>query len=118
MDNKPNHSAPGAGGHSNAPQNNVIMAVLVYLGILIVVPFLTDAKEDPFVKFHIKQGLTLLILDVVVWFFAFIPFIGWMFGWILWLVVFIFMIIGIMNAVQGQEKELPVIGGYAKSFNF
>ena len=46
-------------------EKNTLMAVLAYLGILILVPFLTDAKKDPFVKFHLKQGVALIIVEVV-----------------------------------------------------
>jgi uncharacterized membrane protein len=94
------------------------MAVLAYLGILIIVPFLTDAKNDPFVKYHLKQGLVLIIFEVITWFVEVIPFIGYMIGWLLWLATLVLIIIGIMNAAQNKEQELPVIGQYAKNFNF
>ena len=90
-------------------QKNIGMAVLCYLGILVLVPLLTEAKNDPFVKFHIKQGLVLLILDVIASIVAWIPFIGW----ILWLLIFILWIIGIVNAAGGKQTPLPVIGQYA-----
>ena len=95
-----------------------IMAVFAYLGILIIIPFLTEAKNDPFVKYHTKQGLTLVILEVISWFVGVIPFIGWMVGWILWLVTIVLANIGIINVMNGQEKELPLIGHYAKNFSF
>lgn len=109
--NKPNQPVSGA-------QNNVIMAVLAYLGILIIVPFLTDAKNDPFVKFHLKQGLVLLIFEVITWFIDSIPMLGYLVGWILGLATLVLVIIGIVNAVQNKEQELPVIGQYAKNFKF
>jgi len=98
------------------------MAVFAYLWILIIIPFLTEAKNDPFVKFHLRQGLALIIFDVVGWvagmFLWIIPVIGWLIMWVWWLASLVFVIIGIMNALNGQEKELPVIGQYAKHFNF
>jgi uncharacterized membrane protein len=112
MENKPNQT------QQPAQQNNTIMAVLAYLGILIIVPFLTAAKNDPFVKYHLKQGLALIIFEVVTWFVEVIPFIGYLVGWIFWLASLVFIIIGIMNAAQNKEQELPVIGQYAKNFNF
>ncbi len=81
-------------------------------------PFLTDAKSDPFVKFHIKQGLVLIIFEIITWFIEIIPVIGYLIGWIFWLVTIIFIIVGVMNASQKKEQELPLIGGYAKNFNF
>jgi len=94
-------------------QKNVGMAVLCYLGILVLVPLLTDAKNDPFVKFHIKQGLVLLIVDIIASFIFWIPFIGW----ILWLGIVILFIMGIVNAAGGKEKELPLIGSFGSKIN-
>jgi hypothetical protein len=36
-------------------QDNKIMAILAYLGLLFLVPFLA-AKESPFARFHTNQG--------------------------------------------------------------
>jgi len=98
------------------------MAVFAYLWVLILIPFLTDAKNDPFVKFHLRQGLALIIFDVVAWFIVMLigwfPIIGWLITWILWLASLVFVIIGIVNVVNGNEKELPLIGQYAKHFSF
>jgi uncharacterized membrane protein len=99
-------------------EKNTLMAVLAYLGILILVPFLTDAKKDPFVKFHLKQGVALIIVEVVGGFIGAIPILGWLIGWIIWLAILVLAIIGIMNASSGKEKELPFVGGFAKNLNF
>lgn len=106
-------SAPSSGGG----QKNVGMAVLCYLGILVLIPLLTDAKNDSFVKFHIKQGLTLLIFDIIISVVMVIPFIGWIVGAVGWIFVVILFIMGIINAVGGVEKPLPIIGQYAEKFN-
>ena len=98
------------------------LAVLAYLWILIVVPFLTDAKNDPFVKFHLKQGLAILVFEAITWFasiiLGFVPIIGSLVVLALWLVSLVFTVMGIANVLAGNEKELPLIGEYAKRFNF
>jgi len=94
---------------------NAAMAVLSYLGPLIIVSYIV-ANKDPFVKFHIKQGLVLLVIEVAIWI------IGshiWMLWPLLYLVnigVLILAIIGIINAVQSREKLLPLVGKYASYF--
>ncbi|MEO8065573.1 MAG: hypothetical protein ABI643_01810 [Candidatus Doudnabacteria bacterium] len=93
------------------------MAVLAYLYILVIIPLISDAKNDPFVKFHAKQGLVLLICEIVasfIWTFHVI----WIFGSLLQLFFLILIIMGIMNAVNGKTQELPVIGQFASKFNF
>ncbi len=101
----------------NAPQKNTLMGILAYLGILIIIPFLV-AKNDSFVKFHIKQGLLLIIVEIAVWVLGNFM---WQLGMLLNLVnlaTLVLAIIGIVNVVQGKEKELPLIGSLAKNFNF
>jgi uncharacterized membrane protein len=118
-----NHNHVGA-EHQTAAKvgNNNVMAIFAYLWILIIIPFLTEAKNDPFVKYHIKQGLALIIFDVIGWvanwFLIFIPFIGWLIMMLWWLTSIVLTILGIVNVLNGQEKELPLVGQYGKNFNF
>ena len=120
-----NHNDGAQHAHAGAvveKEKGNIMAVFAYLSILIVIPFLTEAKNDPFVKYHIKQGLTLIIYEVagwiLNWFLVFIPFIGWFIMMLWWLIALVLLILGIMNVLNGQEKELPLIGQYASRFTF
>jgi uncharacterized membrane protein len=104
-----------------ASQNESIklMAALSYLGILVLIPIFTH-KDNPFVKFHIKQGLLLLIIEIIfsllgrylfVIFFLLNPLIG--------LAILVLIVMGILNVVNGEQKKLPVIGSYAeKIFKF
>ncbi len=98
--------------------NSQLMGILAYIGPLVIIPLLA-AKDNPFVKFHVKQGLVLFIIEIIVGFLA--P----MFFWSLWAIVqlvnlatLILSIMGIINVTQKQEKELPVVGGFAKHFTF
>ena len=97
---------------------NIGMAVVAY--ILFFVPLLTDAKNDPFVKFHVKQGLVLLITEVAISIVGtIIPFLGWLIILPLGsLLVLLLWIIGVVHAVNGTEKELPLVGSFAKRFTF
>jgi len=121
MDNNPNptpsptQQTPPPPGHSG---QNTGMAILAYLGILIIVPFVTEAHKDPFVKFHLKQGLALIIMEVAAMIIAAIPVLGWVLSPIVWIVALVFLIMGIINAASGKMKELPIIGSIARSFNF
>ncbi len=109
---------------------NKLMAVLSYIGILVLIPLLAK-KDSPYTQFHAKQGLVLLITGValgvistVTGFIAIIPVIGWIIGMLVGLAVFvsgialfIFGIMGIINAATGKMKELPIIGQYADKIN-
>ncbi|PIU42518.1 MAG: hypothetical protein CO034_00700 [Parcubacteria group bacterium CG_4_9_14_0_2_um_filter_35_11] len=90
---------------------NTGMAIVAYF--LFFVPLLTDAKNDPFVKYHVKQGLVLFIAGIIAGFVSWFPIIGWIIG----ILVFVDWIIGIVNAANGQEKPIPLIGQFAEKFN-
>ena len=43
---------------------------------------------------------------------AWVPILGWIFI----IVTFIFWIMGLISAVQGEEKEVPIIGALAQEW--
>lgn len=90
--------------------SNKLMAILSYFSILVLIP-LFAAKESKFARFHVNQGLILLILEFVIFFIGKIPGI---FGIavLLNLCVLVLSIIGIVNAAKGKTKELPLVGKY------
>jgi uncharacterized membrane protein len=119
MENTPNQQqAPTPQQPSQNSGSNHGMAILAYLGILIVIPFLTEAHKDPFVKFHIKQGLALIIAEVIAVIIAVIPFLGWILSPIIWIICLVLLIMGIVNAASGKMKELPLVGKIAQNFKF
>lgn len=96
---------------------NKVMAVLAYFGILFLVPLLA-AKESKFAQFHANQGIVLCILWIAIGILNFIlsmilrnaSWISSILCSLLYLVRGILAIIGIVNAAQGKAKELPIIG--------
>lgn len=98
-------------------RKNTGMAILAY--IIFFIPLLTEAKKDPFVKYHIKQGLLIFIGWILVSAISWVlPFGLWTIGQLLNLAVFVLMIIGIMAAAKGEEKPLPLIGKLGEQFKF
>lgn len=99
--------------------NEKICAILSYL-LIGLIWFAVDEKvrKSSFAKYHVKQGLVLLILDLIIWAISNVPFIGWFIAPILWIGFIILMIIGIINAANNSEKPLPLIGQYASIFKF
>lgn len=90
-----------------------ILSAIGYLGILFLVPYLAH-PESKFAVFHANQGLLLFILAVAVNILgSAIPFLGWFIilplGNIFTLVL---LIMGVINAMQGTTKRLPLIGTF------
>ncbi len=100
----------GASHSEQGKGKNTGMAVVAY--ILFFIPLLTDAKNDPFVKYHVKQGLVLFIAWFVVAAVSWLPMV-FLFSWVLHIGLFVLFILGIMNAIGGKETPLPLIGQFA-----
>ena len=83
-----------------------IVAYLTWIGLLIA--FLAGDKEGA--KFHINQSLVLVLASLISSVVAVIPFIGWIVGGIASIFIFVCWIIGFIGAIQGEEKEVPVLG--------
>lgn len=87
------------------PEAN-LYAALSYVGVLLLVPLLVR-KDDPFVQFHLKQGIVLLgglILGLfaVLWIAAV--------GNIVVLLLLIVDIVGLVQALLGRRWRIPLVG--------
>ena len=107
---------PAPAPQPSAPKHNTFMAVLAY--ILFFIPLLTDAKNDPFVKFHVKQGLTLFLACLASAIIVRLPVIGWILMAPLNIFLFVLWVLGVLNALGGKQKHLPLIGQYGDKFQF
>jgi uncharacterized membrane protein len=89
--------------------------LLGIIGFLIV---LLAKKENKFAMYHAKQCLVLFIASIIAYIITMIPVIGWfVLGPILSIIILILWIIGMVNALTGKEKALPIIGKYAEKIN-
>ncbi len=118
--------------------NSKIYKILAYIGILWLVGMLVNPeKNDPKVRFHVGQGIILTITSVAlnivgailsaifkaifgVHYFGYyigMSTAGTLLNAIVWLAIsaalIVLMVLGIVNAVKGVEKQLPVIGKFA-----
>lgn len=75
-----------------------IVAYLTWIGLLIAI--LAGDKEGA--KFHVNQALVITLFSML----AVIPCIGWLWG----IFMFICWIMGLIAAINEEEKEVPLIG--------
>ena len=85
------------------------MGLLAY--ILFFIPLLA-AKDSPFARYHANQGLVLFICGLISSVLWIIPILGWIIAPILSIVITVLAVIGIINALNGKAKELPIIGKF------
>lgn len=101
-------------------KKNKIMGILSYLSFLVVIPMFA-AKDSKWARFHANNGLILAILEIglciLFGLLGMIPYAGfilWIIGWMCCLVPIALSVFGIIFAVQGKARDLPVIGGKIK----
>lgn len=97
------------------------VAILTYLTIIgfIIAIVMHGSKKTAIGTFHLRQGLGLFITGLVVWIpcliISFIPFVNLLMV-LVWPAVgiglFVLWIMGLMAAVNGQQKPMPVMGAY------
>lgn len=84
-----------------------VAAALSYANLLVVVPLLTG-RHIPFIRHHIRQGLVLLAVSLLV---------GWVPGWGWYLVsplVAVFALAGAVQALCGVAPKMPGVGDVAE----
>lgn len=90
----------------------MVFAVLSYIPVVNLIPLLIK-RDDDFVHFHAKQGLIIFLVWIVIWVISKLPFIGWFFGSLLSLALFIVCIVAIVKVLMGETWEIPVVSKYA-----
>lgn len=85
--------------------DNKLMAVLSYIGILCFIPLLLK-KDSPFAQYHAKQGLALFIVEIIASVLSWTIILAWASA-IIWLVTIIASIYGMVNAWNGKRVEIP-----------
>ena len=92
-------------------ESGKLLSVLAYLGILILIPLFFNRSGNKFVKFHTSQAFTLALVELVCGAMERAHFLSFI-AWIVSILCFILAVIGILNVIKGEAKELPVIGDY------
>ncbi|MBK9089094.1 MAG: hypothetical protein IPL90_08645 [Holophagales bacterium] len=99
--------------------NRSVMLVLSYLGILALIPLITE-KNDREVQWHARHGLVLLvaylILTVGLFIASLVIGIVGMLQLPLWLGYVVVIILCITNAVSGKRFLIPGLSDFAQKF--
>jgi uncharacterized membrane protein len=112
----------GGGADPNNPygypmgdvEEGKLFAILGYIiPLVFIVPLIQ--KDNHFSLFHAKQVILLVIACVAASVLTVIPFLGCL-TIFLFLPILVFVIMGLVFAIQGQYKPLPLIGQYAEEW--
>lgn len=114
---------PPGGPAPSGSSDRTLMVILSYLGLLALIPYLTK-KDDPDIHWHAKNGVGLLILDVVVWLVLLVirlvlpsNLLGCGIGIIscvVWIAILVLHIYCIIQAAGGKRPRIPVVTDFAE----
>lgn len=109
----PPGSRQSAGLSTNAAATLAYVTFIPAVILLLIEPY----KRDNFVRFHACQCIVLTLVDVAGdMVFGFMGSIGLMVRGLLGLVLFVFWLIAIIKASQGERYHVPLVGDLAESF--
>ena len=97
--------------NNQSAQEGKTIAIISYITIIgtLIAFIMNQNKHNYFASFHIRQALGIFLLFMLVNFFQRFTNFGWL-DTILGIGVFILWIMGLIGAIQGEEKKVPLLG--------
>ncbi len=90
-------------------KSTAIIAHITLIG-LIAAFILNNDKKNTFSAYHIRQVLGLAVTGLVLIGISIIPVLGWLTAMLGFILLLIMWIAGLINAINGKEKPMPVLG--------
>lgn len=87
-----------------------IIAHITVVGLIIAI-LMNSSNRTEFGSYHIRQTLGLWLTGIIG---SWIPILNF----VIWLLVLIMWIVGLINAISGYQKPMPILGSsYARWFS-
>ena len=90
-----------------------IVSYITLIGFIAAI-VIHSSKKTKLGAFHLRQTLGFFLTLIAVVFceviLAFIPILGWIAIFVLWISMLTFWVLGLMAAINGQMKPMPVVG--------
>lgn len=83
-----------------------IVAYLTWIGLIIA--FVAGDKDGA--KFHLNQALVIWLAYIICTIIGYVPLIGGIISLVMWVFLVVCTILGLVYAIQGQDKEVPILG--------
>ena len=94
-----------------------IISYFTWIGWIIAF-VLYNSNKSQLAAYHLRQTLALMILMTLVYIvqimLLFIPFLGWAIAVLLWIGLVVLWVLGLLAAINSEEKPMPVIGPMAQ----
>ncbi|EPR73346.1 hypothetical protein ADIWIN_1777 [Winogradskyella psychrotolerans RS-3] len=93
----------------NEGKTIAIIAYITLIGLIIAF-VMNSEKKNEFARYHIKQSLGLALTGLTLLIIGLIPILGWLINIVGIFVLLYLWIMGLINAINGNEKPLPILG--------
>ena len=102
-------AAPKASAKSDTSDNSKTLAIVAHIGwIGWIIALVLDKEKASLTRFNLRQTLIIYLCA----FLGIIPILGIIVG----LFVFVMWVMSLISAINGEEKEVPVIGSYGQQW--
>ena len=106
-------STPLPASSASEDKTTAIVSYLTLIGFIVAV-IIHGTKKTRLGAYHLRQSLGLMLTSIVVavlaTILAFIPFVGWLAGVAAWVGILVLWIMGLLAALNGEQKPVPVLG--------
>lgn len=87
------------------------IAIISYITIIgtVIAFIMNNDKKNSFASFHIRQAVGIYLLFFVIRLLTRFETMGWIEN-ILYFTALVFLVIGIVGAIQEEEKKIPFLG--------
>ncbi len=87
------------------------IAIISYITIIgtVIAFVMNNEKKNSFASFHIRQAIGIYLLFFIIRLLTRFGTMGWIDN-ILYFIAFAFLVIGIVGAIQEEEKKIPFLG--------
>ena len=102
-----------------------ILSYLTFIGFIVAI-VLNSSRKTQLGSFHLRQALGLIITAIVLYpvslVLLFIPILGWLAMFVMWMTFLVFVVMGFISAVSGKTTPVPIVGPmyqrwFANAFN-
>ncbi len=90
-----------------------VLAVLSYFGVLCLVPLVVN-RDDPYVRFHARQGIVLWMWEVLAIYTLMIPGLGKLFFQFSSAACLVLSVVGVVSVLLGRAWKFPLVGDWAE----
>ena len=104
-----------ANSQNNSPAGQTdpkVIAIVAYLTLIgwLVALVLQNNNKNELSSFHLRQALGIFLLVMVSSFVMVVPLLGWLAGMAGYIVAFVMWIIGLLGAINAEQKLSPILG--------